>query len=205
MTKRLLMTSVCLFAMLGSARGQSLEKPRPRQGYYLAGGATGVVEHARDDGDGLGVMGGFGFSFRIGQLLTSRFGLGLNIGTSSAQGNDGDLSVFGLGLAGQMVVAPNLAVHVGAGIGVISLQPDEEDAELNGSYGAAYHVGATYDLFPRPRRSGGWAITPGLFMRALPSDPVSSYAVLLSVEASYWSGLPKNQLELGLDEAFADN
>jgi opacity protein-like surface antigen len=190
---------VCLLS--STARAQELSEPRQRQGYYVAGGLHAALAYNRDDGDGLGPWTGYGTTIRVGQLLTPRLGLGMQIDVSGASGDGQTSSLVGLGLGGQVEIARNLALHAGIGFGVISLDDPEED-EVQGGYGAAYSLALTYDWFPGNRRSGGWAITPGLRLRAVPSDTVDAFAVLAGVEVSYWTGLPKNQLALPDSEAY---
>jgi hypothetical protein len=185
-----------------TASAQELAEPRQRQGYYVAGGVHAAVAYSRDRGDSLGPWGGYATTVRLGQLLTRRLGVGIQLDLAGASGDDRTASLMGLGVGGQLEVAPNLAVHAGVGFGVVSLDDPERD-ETRGGYGAAYTLALTYDWFPGNRRSGGWAITPGLRARAVPSDTVDSFALLAGVEISYWTGLPKNQLALPDSEAYA--
>ena len=186
----------------GSALAQKVYEPRERQGYYVAGGVHAALNYNRDDGEGLGPWNGFGTTIRVGQLLTRRLGLGMQIDVSGASGDGQTASLIGLGLTGQAEIARNLALHAGIGLGVISLNDNERD-ELSGGYGAAYTVAMTYDWFPFERRTGGWALTPGVMFRAVPSDTIDSFAVLAGVEISWWSGLPRHQLALPDSEAYA--
>ena len=72
-----------------------------------------------------------------------------------------------------------------------------------GGYGAAYTLALTYDWFLGNRRTGGWALTPGLRLRAVPSETVDAFAAWLGLEICYWSGLPRNQLALPDSEAYS--
>jgi opacity protein-like surface antigen len=188
--------------LAGSAHAQDLSEPRARQGYYVAGGFHAALSYNRDDGEGLGPWNGFGTTIRVGQLLTRRLGLGMQIDVSGASGDGQTASLIGLGVTGQVEIARNLALHAGVGLGVISLNDNERD-ELTGGYGAAYTLAMTYDWFPFDRRTGGWALTPGVLLRAVPSDTIDAYAVLAGLEISWWSGLPRNQLALPDSEAYA--
>lgn len=187
----------------GTASAQDLEKPRPRQGYYAAGGLHASLQHNRDEGKSRGIWRGYTMSLRLGQLLTERFGLGfqLDIGGGSRKGETS--STIGLGLGGQMVLAPNLALHAVVGLGVVSItETVRDEEELRGTYGSAYTIGLTYDWFPRTCATGGWAITPALQLRALPGDPIDSYTATLGLELTWWTGLPRNQLDLPPSSAF---
>ena len=61
------------------AAGDLLELPRHRQGYYLALGNYALVTQTWEDGDSLGTWVGTGLTIRMGQMMTRRFGLGLQI------------------------------------------------------------------------------------------------------------------------------
>lgn len=193
-----------LFAGARTAGAQELEEPRPRQGYYVAGGLLAAVQHIDDDGDKLGFWPGYTVTVRLGQLFTRRFGLGfqLDVGSGSREGERS--SLIGLGLGGQMVLVGNLSLHGVVGLGVVSATRTRHDEEeVRGAYGAAYTLGLSYDWFPWARgRSGGWAVTPMLLARALPGDPLTSYAGMFGLEVTWWSGLPKNQLDLPIEQAF---
>lgn len=188
--------------LAGSALAQDLQEPRPRQGYFVAGGLHAAVAYNRDEGDGLGPWGGYGTTIRLGQMLTRRLGIGLTIDTAGSSGDGQTATLIGFGVAGQAEIARNLALHAGIGLGVVSIDDPAED-ELSGGYGAAYTLALTYDWFPGNRRSGGWAITPGVRVRAVPSSTVDSFSALVGVEISYWTGLPRNQLALPDSEAYA--
>lgn len=180
-----------------------LEPPRPRQGYYVAFGPALTLGHIRETGDSLGTFVGSNFSLRLGQLLTRRLGLGLAIDFGSAKDSPQAATLFALGVAGQAEVACDLALHAGIGLGVATLDDLRDDDEvLRGAYGAAFTAGLTYDWFPWADGSGGWALTPGLWLRAIPGEDVDSFLALVSLEVSWWKGLPKDQLDLPPDQAY---
>ncbi len=178
-----------------------LEAPRARQGYYIALGLFSALSYNRDEGEGLGPWGGFSTSLRLGQMITNRIGVGLAIDAGGASGDGQSATLAGLGMAGQYELATNLALHASVGLGVVSLSSPDDD-ESRGAVGAAYTLGLTYDWFFGSRRSGGWAVTPGAQLRAVPSDEVDAFAAYLGVEVSYWTGLAKNQLALPPAQAF---
>lgn len=185
------------------ASAQNLETPRQRQGYYVGLGAHSTFNHYREDGDGLGTQVGGGGSFRLGQLLTRRLGLGLVFDVVNAGGDNQSITIIDIGVQGQVELMPNLALHGGVGMGIVILSsPDDEDGELRGLYGAAYTIGLSYDWFPGSRRTGGWAITPGVQLRWVPDEIDDSVSMMLGVELTYWSGLPRGQLDLPNDEAY---
>jgi opacity protein-like surface antigen len=197
----LLLAAAATLGAAASARAQHLDEPRARQGYFVAAGLHAAVTMNNNDGDELGPWTGYGTTIRVGQMLTPRLGLGLNLDIAGAKGDGQTASIVGLGVAGQVEVVRNLALHAGIGFGVTSIDNPELD-ELDGGYGAAYSLALTYDWFMGHRLSGGWAITPGIRARAMPSDTIDSFTVLAGVEISYWSGLPRNQLSLPENEAY---
>src|SRR5688572_10120173 len=154
--------------------GVVLELPRHRQGYYLAIGNHLLMTQSWEDGDSLGAWLGTGLTIRLGQMMTRRFGLGLQIdfGGSSDGPNHG--SVFGLSMAAQWELLHNFAAHGGVGLGVLQLTDDRDpDAELRGAVGSGYFVGLSYDWFPFKRRlTGGFAVTPMVQARLIPGDEV---------------------------------
>jgi len=178
-----------------------LEAPRNRQGYYLSLGGRATISYGREDGESIGPYNGFTTAIRLGQMITRKLGAGLSIDAGGASGDGETTTLFGLGLAGQVELATNLAVHASVGLGVVSIDDPDED-ELRGAVGAAYSLGASYDWFPFSKGSGGFAITPTLMVRAVPSTDVDAFMVFFGVDLSYWSGLPKNQLDLPPDKAF---
>lgn len=204
--RKLLTISLVLagVASSGLAGAQELQKPRPRQGYFVTFGVLGAVEHNREDGEGLGVWGGYANSLRLGQMITPRLGAALSIDVGAAEGDGQASTIVGAGLEGQYEVADNLALRAGVGLGVIALDDlTQDDEPLRGVYGAAYTVGVSYDWFFTCRRfTGGWAVTPVAEARVIPGSDISAFAAFVGVELSYWSGLPKNQLELSVEEAF---
>jgi opacity protein-like surface antigen len=197
----LLLAAATTLGAAASAGAQHLDEPRERQGYFVAAGMHAAVTLNNNDGEELGPWTGYGTTIRLGQMLTPRLGLGLNIDIASAKGDGLTASLIGLGVAGQVEIARNLALHAGIGLGVVSIDDPELD-ELDGGYGAAYSLALTYDWFPGHRLSGGWAFTPGIRARAMPSDTIDSFTVLAGLEISWWSGLPRNQLVLPESEAY---
>lgn len=200
----LLVAGAALPARAQGAAPSLLELPRRRQGYYLALGLGGVATEIRDHGESLGTWGGSAFRFRMGQLLTRRFGMGLQIDSDGAAKGDDRATLVGVSLAAQWELFNNFALHGGTGLGVVSLSNVKEPgAELRGGYGAGYFLGATYDWFPfKGRLSGGWALSPFVQARFIPTENVKTFVATFGIEVAYWSGLPDNQLQLPESEAY---
>ncbi len=191
-------------AVSQTADAQKLQKPRPRQGYYVTLGLMGAIEKNTEDGKDYGAWPGFANSLRLGQMITSRLGAGLLIDVGAAEGDDQASTIVGAGIEGQYEVIDNLAIRAAVGLGVVALDDlTQDDEDLRGVYGSAYTLGVSYDWFFTCRRfTGGWAITPVAEARVIPGDDISAFAAFFGVELSYWTGLPKNQLELSVDEAY---
>jgi hypothetical protein len=179
-----------------------LEEPRSRQGYWIAFGVSGVGSQVWEKGHDRGVYGGYSGTFRIGQLLTQRFGLGLLIeytGGFSTIGKGTDKGQFdGLTLEASYLVWKDLSVHAGFGLGVLLLK---DSASLNQDYrsggGAYFLAGASYDLFPlKKKQTGGWAITPVIDLHGSPDGDLHFLALFGGFQITWWSGLPDNMLKL---------
>jgi opacity protein-like surface antigen len=196
--------AVLLLVGARPALAVDLEQPAPRQGYYLSVGLLQGVTHNWEDGDSLGTWPGSGFSIRLGQKLTRRLGLGLEIYSGGSRKDDEQGTLSGLGLEGQVQLTGRLALHAGAGLGVLQLKDKRiENEELRGAYGAHYVLGLSYSFFPYKRRfSGGLSLTPVVQVRGLPEDAASSFNVLAGLEIGWWTGLPRNQLDLPPSEAY---
>jgi hypothetical protein len=200
------LASLLLVQLAGAPRAQAvdLEPPAPRQGYYLSLGLLQGIAHNWDDGDSLGTWPGSGFSLRFGQKLTRRFGLGLQIYAGGSKKDDEQGGLSGLLLEGEMQLGARVALHAGGGLGVVQFKDDSiENEELRGAYGAQYVLGVSYAFFPYKRRwSGGLSLTPVLQVRGLAEDAGSTLSVMLGLEVGWWTGLPRNQLDLPPSEAF---
>jgi hypothetical protein len=188
----------------GPSQAVVLELPRHRQGYYIAVGNHYLLTQTWEDGDSLGAWSGTALSIRLGQMLTRRIGLGLQIDFGGTTKGPEHASVFGLSLAGQFELAHNFAAHGGVGLGVVQLTDDRDpDADLRGAVGSGYFLGLSYDWFPFKRRlTGGFAVSPMVQARMIPGSDVTSMVFLFGVDLAWWTGLPNNQLDLPPAEAF---
>ena len=185
------------------ARAQVLEPPRPRQGYYVAVGYHLALNQNWEDGESWGVWRGGDLTIRLGQMLTRRFGLGLEIHFGGTSGQNQKAALGGLAVEGQWELARNLALHGGAGLDVVSLSSaDGHDRTTRGTVGSGYFLGLGYDWFFGHRLTGGWAATPSVEARFVPGNTASAFIGTVGVQLSYWTGLPRNQLDLPPDEAY---
>jgi hypothetical protein len=184
------------------ARAQALEPPRPRQGYYLAIGPHFALNKNWEDGRDWSVWTGYDLTFRVGQMVTRRFGLGLQIHFGGAGGQGQQAGLFGLAVEGQWELARHLAVRGGVGLDTVSIATvGGGDDSARGTVGSGYLLGLSYDWFFTRRSTGGWALTPVAQARLVPGN---TYALVgtVGVEISFWTGLPRNQLDLPPAEAF---
>ena len=202
MRRQLLVSLAALVALAGGAtrpvRAQTLEQPRARQGYWIGLGSVGVDSYLTEEGKNRGVYTGYGFTFRVGQLLTERLGLGLlvEIGTLK-KGSDKGM-VGGLTLEGSATLWRGLSAHTGMGLGFVDLtDQSSQDKSLRGGAGSYFLLGASYDFFPwRRRLTGGWALTPTVDFRVMPDGNIHAYTMFAGLQVVWWSGLPRQMLFL---------
>jgi hypothetical protein len=183
-------------ALAGTAGAQELESPRARQGYWVAFGYGPQVEAASLKGDAL-TLSGAGGSLRAGQMLNPAFGLGFRIDFDGSKGDGYTGGGGGLMIEGQWNPWRQLGVHAGFGFAFASLEEDAAvDKVTEGGYGGAALAAVSYDFFFTSRTSGGWAVTPALTSRYLSGGDVDALWVTLGVQISWWSGRPRNELDL---------
>lgn len=200
----LLVPAVLAAALARPAQAQTLEAPRPRQNYYLGGGLNLLTTDVIDHGESQGLWYGASLSLRVGQMLTQRLGLGLNIDYGATARDPESAYLGGLALEGQWEIIDNLALRGSAGLAVVELFDDSDpQEELRGVYGGVYALGLSYDLFVHEAKlSGGLALQPILWVRYVPDDTISVVTVTLGLELMWWSGLPNNQLELAPGQGY---
>jgi len=204
-----LTTLAVITAVVGAGRvaaAADLVPPAPRQGYYISVGGAGIIGRAQDDKRHLKLdYPGGTLSMHFGQLITERFGAGLHMEYGAAKDARRMAGIAGMGFEGQAVVVDTLALHLEAGVGYFqTVNLDDKSEPSRGTGGAYYGAGLTYDLFfTKPGRSGGWALTPGLYVKYLPGDRYRAVVLWAGLELSWWSGLPQQALELPPDQAFA--
>jgi len=207
-SRTLLVAAVAAGLLIASAgerraEAQSIEPPSAHQGYYVGVGYQVSAVKVWEDNYSFGVWRGAELSLRFGQLVTRRFGLGLQFHFGSAKGDAQTASLFGMELEAQWELVRNLVIHAGAGVDTLSIRADGvPNASLRGTAGSGYILGLGYSWFFTHRLTGGWAATPRLEARYVPGDTSSAFIGTIGVELCWWSGLPRNQLELPPSEAF---
>ncbi len=203
-----LIVATSAFASIRHAAASELEQPSPRQGYYVSLSPHISALMVWDRGKAQDVRPAAGLGLRLGQMLNSRFGFGMMLLEGSRSSNSKDSVIFGglFVLEGQLRVWKTLAVSAGTGLGIVRVtekDPINPDDKTDGAYGAYTTLGLAYDFFPyRKPLSGGFAISPALRFRFLPGSPLDALGVFVGVEFTWWTGLPKNQLDLPPDRAF---
>jgi hypothetical protein len=204
-----LLAALCLGPSPGAA--QTLEQPRQRQGYWLQVGLHGLLAETWEKGEHLGTWRGNALTLRLGQMLTSRFGLGLLYSSGVVMGTAwGGIhqqeSFTGLAMEAQGNPWRNLGVHAAVGMQFVGLQATEgPDKSLRGNWGSSYALAFSYDFFPlAKKRSGGFCLTPMLLAQYTPGATVATATFLAGVQVGYWTGLDSNQLDLQGPEAYQE-
>ena len=180
------------------AHAQTLETPRARQGYWIGVGLGDVAAHMNEEGKNRGSYTGNAFSFRVGQLLTERLGLGLLVETGGVKKGTDQGNIIGLTLEGSATLWRGLSAHTGLGLGVVYVTDQSSlDKTMRGGYGSNYLAGVSYDYFPwRKRLTGGWAVTPTVDFHAMPDGNIHAYTFFMGLQVLWWSGLPRQMLLL---------
>jgi hypothetical protein len=176
-----------------------LEEPRSRQGYWIGFGVSAAEVQSWEKGRDRGIYSGYSPTFRIGQLITRRIGLGLLIESYGAikKGSDKG-SLYGLCLEASFLTWRDLSVHGGFGLGAVLLKDSQAlDPSTRAGGGSYFLVGASYDIFPLKKKlTGGWALTPIVDLHGSAGGDIHFLALLAGVQITFWSGLPDNMLHL---------
>lgn len=195
--------AICGLVPARAAQAQVLELPEARQGYFLSVGPHFTMSKVWMDGEHYGVWPGYEVGLHFGQMVTRRFGLGLQVHNGLGKGDAQTVSTFGLELEAQWALRPRLAIHASAGIDTFSVRADSgKDKSLRGTAGSGYSLGLSYSWFFTHRLSGGWALTPRFDVRLVPGSDTKVLVGVVGFEIAWWSGLPRNQLELPASEAY---
>jgi hypothetical protein len=179
-----------------------LEEPRSRQGYWIGVGVTGIAAQLWENGKDRGIYDGWTATFRIGQLVTKRLGLGLLVeyfpyGGGISKGSDAG-TTGGIIIEGSCQAWRDLSVHTGFGVGYVLVKdPKAIDDSYRGGGGSYLLLGASYDIFPLPKKlTGGWALTPTVDLHLMPQGNVKFVSLFAGLQITWWSGLPDNMLKL---------
>ncbi|HVR62133.1 MAG TPA: hypothetical protein VMU50_09550, partial [Polyangia bacterium] len=165
----------------------------------------GLGTDTREKGTWLGPWGGAAGAVRAGQLVTQRFALGMTLEDGRAWGDGQTATGFGFGPEASVAVAGNFALRAGIGLALVHLHDpgDPFESSTRGVTGARFALGASRDIFlTRGNRSGGLALTPSVQLRLVPGGDTHALVATVGVEVTYWTGLPRNQLDLPPGEAW---
>ncbi|RLA20592.1 MAG: hypothetical protein DRQ56_02790 [Gammaproteobacteria bacterium] len=184
-----------------------LEKPAPRQGYFIGGSLGFAYGATRMDDTWYPPWSGSSVRFYWGQEIFTWVDLGLIAEYVSTSGKRRGATGGGLGLALQFHPVEPWLFRVEAGLGGLSLSDKKDTSgKSDGAYGDVYTFAVGYEFYPfydGPYDSGAFGFAPVVALRMQPGDDMF-LTVWIGVELKWWSGLPKNQLALPVDEAFSD-
>ncbi len=202
----LLFSLVLLSVVSGSVRATELVRPDLKQGYYFALIPVGEMVFV-DSKNNYGPWASAGGQLRMGEELTRWMDLGISGGASVAKGDHLRLIHGHFGVEATIKPTRFLALGVLAGMGFADFSRLKSGMDaVTGRFGATYGFTVAYDFFPGqrhdPYRSGGLAITPVLGVHLGPADVTAVYSMFLGLSITWWTGLPKNRLDLPVEEAF---
>jgi hypothetical protein len=204
--------TVLLLAVAGPtpARGGDLppallEPPAAAQGYYLSLGLQGGLLTVTDDGNTSKPLGGFAGALHVGQEVLRWMDLGIVLELGAVISDQRTGTLGSLGVEWTVRPAERTFVRLGGGIGVSQLSAprnSDNDAEAFGAV-AAITVGHSWFPFREARQSGGLSISPVIRLMAVqPFAEDAAYWTTAGFEVGFWTGLPKRQLDLPLEDAF---
>ncbi len=209
MQKLLISLSLSIFLFSTSAFAQELEKPSPRQGYYL--GYSMSIANANmnySEETWLPTWPAIGSGLRMGEALNQDLALGLSMEFLQGKGKRRSSAGGGIVIEAEWLSLDPYFVRLGAGFAALKISDSRADAdEMSGSAGSIYSFGIGRDFFPMypewsyPGESGGLSVRTLAQVRYVPGSFKSVFA-WLGVEVLWFFGRPKNQLELDLNEAF---
>ncbi len=183
-----------------------LTRPRPMQGYYIGlnGHATAGGYYHEKDGWLPPFFGGGG-TLHVGQGLTDRVALGLDLGAGSGTNGERTLLYGRFALEVKVRVFDNWFVRPSIGFGFADFYRKEaSQKKILGTLSGEYAVSLGYDFFvhKKPYNSGGVALSPILWVSGGNGINLHHLAGGVGVEITLWNGLDKNQLVLPEKNAF---
>ncbi|MBN2715869.1 MAG: hypothetical protein JXX14_08435 [Deltaproteobacteria bacterium] len=197
---------LCISVIPALSRADDLVKPSLKQGYYFALIPVGELVFV-DSKENFGPWGSFGGQLRMGEALNHWIDLGISGGASYARGDSLQLVHGHFAMDATFKPTRFLALGFQAGMGFADFTRLQKGMdEVIGRFGATYGFTVAYDFFPGgkrdPYKSGGLAITPVAGVHLGPGEVTSVYSVFAGLSVAWWTGLPKSQLDLPVDQAF---
>lgn len=189
----------------GAVGAQELAEPSPRQGYYLSLGVYGAGALNRDADQGwYDPWPGVGGSVRLGEALLDWLDLGLGVGVNAAFEERWIATIGHVSLEAQLRPRAELFVRLSAGFGFADFTRRKSGIDKPlGRIGGTYRAAVGWDFFPAyDGGSGGFALTPVAWFEAGPGSSFTTLAAGIGIEVSWWTGLPREQLVLPVEEAF---
>jgi hypothetical protein len=183
-----------------------LERPAPMQGYYYSLGLHGGTMRARDEGRGIPPLSGMSLAFHLGQSVTTWMDLGLAVDLGFVLGSERTGTLGSFGIDWTLRPIKTLFFRVSPAIGVNQLSAVKNSDNSANIFGAALGLTVGYAWFPfyRPKESGGFALSPIVRLSSVQAFTDSAaYWVLGGLEITWWTGLPKRQLDLPLKDVYA--
>jgi hypothetical protein len=188
-----------------AASAVALELPTTRQGHFIGVGVFGVGAMAFDANRGTRAPTlGQGFSLRLGESVTSWLDLSLAFAYSSTYGAPQDSLSFGrFGIQSQWYLHPTWFTQFGFG-GTSASGADPENFEQSRArYGATFWSGIGFNIpLSNVHKSGGWMLTPLATIELAPEKTLTTTALWIGLEVSWWSGLARDKLQLPDTEAY---
>ena len=184
-----------------------LERPHPDQGYYFTAGLHLANVNVLDGGDWVSGLSGYAMSFRIGQSLRRFFDLGFRVDDGSVIPGDRSGIMGSFGLDATLRPSGPWLFRLGGGMGGADLSSAPDSDDDAGTFGAIAALEVGYNLHPFYDQgdSGSFTLTPILRMTSVqPFTDDSAYWAMIGIELTWWTGLPKHQLDLTLEEAFPE-
>ena len=190
----------------GPAGADLLSDPDPMQGYYFGIGAIGAGSLVyNDDTRWLSPFFGPGGSLHIGQGITDNLAMGINAAASFELNADRTLLVGQLGIELKWRFRGDFFMRPALGFGFSDPTRRRSGLEeLRPGVAGSYSVALGYDHFftTFTHGSGGVALSPVVFINAKNGTGMTEMQWGIGVEITAWTGLPKNQLSLPMDEAY---
>ncbi|MDJ0762528.1 MAG: hypothetical protein QNJ97_06010 [Myxococcota bacterium] len=196
----------CTIIPFGNVAAEQLKSPASRQGYYFSLGGGGAITAGfnGDEDEWLSPFAGPIGTLRTGQSILDWLDLGIGLGTGGIFNRDYSAIIGHLAVEAQFRPLDPLFIRASTGFGFADVSRRKKNAKkITGQFGGAYGLAVGYDFFPFYRQgSGGFGITPTISAMVGAGDMFTTVTMTIGIEISWWTGLPKDQLDLPIDQAY---